>query len=147
MIAEHFGIGIYQAKRAANVGMLWRGAYQLGAAYLFTVGRRYKPEPTDTVKAWLRIPLFSYDTIEQMHAAAPRDCHIVGIEMGGIPLTEFDHPAGAVYILGAEDGGLPTQVQSRCHQIVTIPAIRDASYNVAQAGTIVLYDRMVKGKS
>ncbi len=38
----YFGIGIYQAKRFENVGVLWRGAYQLGASYIFTIGKRYR---------------------------------------------------------------------------------------------------------
>ena len=38
----YFGIGIYQAKRFENVGVLWRGAYQLGASFIFTIGKRYR---------------------------------------------------------------------------------------------------------
>lgn len=140
----HFGIGIYQVKHAINVGVLWRGAYQLGASYIFTIGHRYKVDSGDVHKTWMRIPLFSFETFEEMKSAAPRDCPLVAVEMGGTPLPDFTHPARAVYLLGAEDGGLPKDVQAQCHHIVSLPAIRKASYNVAQAGTIVLYDRMVK---
>ncbi len=44
---DYFGIGIYQAKHFDNVGVLWRGAYQLGAAFIFTVGKRYRPHASD----------------------------------------------------------------------------------------------------
>eukprot|EP01047_Picozoa_sp_COSAG01_P129466 COSAG01_NODE_58919_length_303_cov_0.759804_1_plen_52_part_10 len=33
-----FGIGIVHGKSRANQGTLWRSAYQLGAAFTFTVG-------------------------------------------------------------------------------------------------------------
>lgn len=140
----HFGIGIHQVKHAINVGVLWRGAYQLGASYIFTIGQRYKVDSGDVHKTWMRIPLFTYATFEEMKESAPRDCPLVGIEMGGTPLPEFSHPERAVYILGAEDGGLPREVQDGCHRLVSLPSIREASYNVAQTGTLVLYDRMVK---
>lgn len=140
----HFGIGIYQSKRSANLGLLWRGAFQLGAAYIFTVGRRYEPQPSDAYKTWLQIPLFSYRTIDEMRSAAPRNCQLIGVEIGGEPLPTFEHPPWAIYLLGAEDGGLPKNIARACHQIVSVPSIRAASYNVAQAGTIVMYDRMIK---
>ena len=140
----HFGIGVYQIKRAENVGMLWRSAYQLGAAYLFTIGARYRPQSDDVLKSWRHLPLFRYDTVEQMVATAAYSCQLIGVEMGGEPLPAFVHPARAVYLLGAEDGGLPKEIIARCHQLVSIPAIRTVSYNVAIAGTLVMYDRMVK---
>lgn len=140
----YFGIGVYQVKRSENVGMLWRSAYQLGAAFLFTTGARYKPQSDDVFKSWLHVPLFRYDTFDQMSESAAYSCLVVGVEMGGDPLPAFVHPERAVYILGAEDGGLPNEIAARCHRVVSIPAVRVASYNVAVAGTLVMYDRMVK---
>ena len=140
----YFGIGVYQVKRAENVGMLWRGAWQLGASFLYTVGTRYKPTSDDVFKSWLRLPLFRYDTFAQMVMSSAYGCQLVGVEMGGTPLPDFVHPDRAVYILGAEDGGLPIEIQERCHGVISIPSLRTASYNVAVAGTLVMYDRMVK---
>ncbi|MEM7133039.1 MAG: RNA methyltransferase [Chloroflexota bacterium] len=140
----HFGIGIYQSKRSLNLGMLWRGAYQLGASYIFTVGHRYKPQPSDIYKTWLQIPLFAYLDMNEMKASAPRNSQLIGIEMGGESLPTFTHPPWATYLLGAEDSGLPNRVLDACHHVVSIPSVRAESYNVAQAGTIVMYDRMIK---
>ncbi|MCB0131429.1 MAG: RNA methyltransferase [Caldilineaceae bacterium] len=139
-----FGIGIYQAKHFENVGVLWRGAYQLGAAFIFTVGKRYRPPATDVAMAWIHIPLYNYGSFDECVAALPYSCRLVGVEMGGKPLPGVAHPDRAVYILGAEDGGLPSHVIERCHSLISIPSVRSASYNVAQAGTIVMYDRLVK---
>jgi tRNA G18 (ribose-2'-O)-methylase SpoU len=59
-----------------------------------------------------------------------------------INLTEFNHPNRAIYILGAEDSGLPLEVEKACNKIVCIYGER--SLNVAVAGSIVLYDRLNK---
>jgi tRNA G18 (ribose-2'-O)-methylase SpoU len=144
---EHFGIGIYQVKTGPNVGVLWRGAYQLGAAYVFTIGPRYKPESSDVFATWQQIPLFRYATFDEMFAAMAYGTRLIGVELSGKPLSEFEHPARAVYLLGAEDSGLPDTVLDRCYDVVSIPAVRKASYNVAQAGTLVMYDRFLKRSS
>ena len=141
---EHFGIGIYQVKTGPNVGVLWRGAYQLGAAYVFTIGPRYKPESSDVFATWRQIPLFRYATFDEMFAAMAYGTRLIGVELSGTPLPEFEHPARAVYLLGAEDSGLPDTVLDRCYDVVSIPAVRKASDNVAQAGTLVMYDRFIK---
>lgn len=116
----------------------------IGAAFLFTTGTRYKPQSDDVYKSWLRVPLFRYATFDQMLESAAYSCLVIGVEIGGESLPNFVHPERAVYLLGAEDGGLPTEIAARCHRLVSIPAVRVASYNVAVAGTLVMYDRMVK---
>lgn len=143
-MAGYFGIGIYQVKTGPNVGVLWRGAYQLGASFIFTIGSRYKPQSSDVHMTWRQIPLFRYGTFEEMMGSSAYSCQLVGVEMDGEPLPAFEHPARAIYILGAEDGGLPKIVRAHCQATVSIPAVRRASYNVAQAGTLVMYDRFVK---
>ena len=138
----YFGIGIYHTKTEVNVGTLWRSAYQLGAAYIFTIGRRYKHQSSDTTKAWRHVPLFHYDNWEQFYRNLPHDCRIVGVEIGGEDLREYDHLPRCVYVLGAEDNGLPSQIIEQCHNIVAIPSVRSASYNVAVAGSLIMYDRL-----
>lgn len=138
-----FGIGVYHPKKGVNVGTLWRGAYQLGASHIFTVGARYRKQPGDTCKTWRSIPLHRYGDVAQLRTAV-HDCVLVGVEMGGTPLPEFSHPERCVYLLGAEDHGLPPDVLAQCHAVVTIPAMRAGSYNVAQAGTLMMYDRMMQ---
>mgnify|MGYP001824380664 CR=1 FL=1 len=140
----YFGIGIYQAKHFSNVGVLWRSAYQLGAAYLFTVGKRYRVQPSDVYQSWKHLPMHNYPSSEAFAETLPFGCQLIGIEMDGTPLPEYNHPQRAVYILGAEDSGLPKHIIERCHDIVSIPAVRRVSYNVAMAGSIVMYDRLTK---
>ncbi len=143
-----FGIGIVNGKHEVNVGTLWRGAYQLGAAFIFTVGNRYTPQSSDKTKSWLRVPLRTYPDIDTFWSGLPYSCPVVAVEMGGEPLQTFVHPERCVYLLGAEDNGLSQRTLKRAHYRVSLPHVRDyPSFNVAQAGTIVMYDRLVKLKS
>ena len=77
---------------------------------------------------------------------APAGAVWVAVEMGGVPLQDFVHPPRAVYVLGSEDIGLNRPIVEACQCHVALPkwAGRSASYNVAMAGTLVMYDRMQK---
>jgi rRNA methylases len=137
----YFEIGIYRSKTAPNLGTLWRSALQLGAAGIFVIGQRYKLQPSDVFRSWRHIPLRQFDTFEQFLDARPHDCPIVGVEMGGTTLTEYRHPQRAIYLLGAEDHGLPNRVRDQCQAIVSLEALGPLSYNVAVAGSLVMYHR------
>jgi tRNA G18 (ribose-2'-O)-methylase SpoU len=139
-----FEIGIYHSKSPCNIGTLWRSAYQLGAAGIFTVGARYTRQCSDTLKAPRHIPLRHYSTLEELIDHLPHSCPLIGIEMGGKDLTEYRHPERACYLLGAEDHGLPPKVMEQCHGLVSLPSIRTLSYNVAVAGSLVMFDRVAK---
>ena len=79
-----------------------------------------------------------------MEYGCPRGAQLIAVEMGGEPLETFVHPERAVYILGSEDTGLPDSVVASANHHVALPAVRYESYNVAMAGSIVLYDRLAK---
>jgi tRNA G18 (ribose-2'-O)-methylase SpoU len=139
-----YAIGISHTKTAVNVGTLWRSASLFGAAFIFTVGRRYQKQPSDTVKAWRSIPLFNFATITDLRDHLPFDCRLVGVELddGATPIEDYAHPNRCCYLLGAEDHGLTTEELLVCHQLVRLPGER--SMNVAVAGSIVLFDRQQK---
>jgi tRNA (guanosine-2'-O-)-methyltransferase len=147
----YFGIGIEHGKTAANIGTLWRSAHNMGAAFIFTIGQRYKYQASDNTKAWRSIPLFQYQTFDEFYAHLPHDCLLVGVEYPhpkATPLPSFAHPERAVYLLGAEDHGLSKRAIEKCHRIVYIPGSRlDQSLNVAVAGSIIMFDRQVRAES
>lgn len=140
----YFGIGIVGSKTPANVGTLWRSAGNLGAAFIFTAGRRYPRQASDTIKAYKHIPLFEHDNLDALWDAIPYDCVPVGVELheSARSLPNYTHPERAVYLLGAEDSGLPAEAIRRCRDLIQIPSLR--CLNVAVAGSLVMYDRMVK---
>lgn len=140
-----YGIGIVGSKTPINVGTLWRSAGILGASFMFTAGRRYPQQASDTIKAWKHTPLFEFDNAEALFDNLPHGCMPIAIELDprARDLSRFTHPERACYILGAEDTGVPRRVLERCAHVVKIPG--DHSLNVAVAGSIVLYDRLAKG--
>lgn len=143
----YFGIVIYKPKFEVNVGTLWRTAFLQDAAFVGTVGARYrKRQASDTPHTANHIPLIHYTDIDDMINHLPLGCPLVAVELDECAklLPEFWHPPRAVYLLGAEDNGIPRKVLDRCHYVVQIPTVREWSMNVAAAGSIVMYDRMAK---
>ncbi len=140
----YFAIGIYQGKTEHNLGTLWRTAYTLGAAYIFTIDCKYKKQTSDVVRAWSKIPLFHYRTVEDFLSNIPFDCQLVGIELtdDATFLHEFEHPKRAIYLLGAENNGLPQRLLDRCQHLVKLPG--NSSLNVGVTGSIVIHDRVTK---
>ena len=140
----YFEIGIYRPKHWENVGTLWRSAWQLGAAGIFTIGGgKAKHQITDVLRVDKRIPLRCYDDFEAFLAARPQGTQLVGVEMGGAPLKTFVHPVRAVYLLGSEVDGLPREVLTKCQHVVEIESVNYASFNVSVSGSLVMYHRLI----
>lgn len=139
----YFGIGIYETKEAENVGTLWRSAMNFGADFIFTIGARYKYQRTDTTKAWRNVPLFAYKDWEDFVAHIPKDADLVFVEQteDSHEIKDFIHPKQGLYILGAEDHGIPLEIM-RGHRKVEIDT--PMCLNVAVAGSIIMYDRQIK---
>ncbi len=138
----YFEIGIYHNKTPANLGTLWRSAFQLGAAGIFVIGKRFPKQASDCLKTWRHVPLREYADFDGYYQALPYDCRVVAIEMGGKPLAGFNHPERASYLLGAEDHGLPAEIMAKCHLVVNLESVNTNSYNVAVAGSLVMYHRV-----
>ncbi len=144
MTRGYCGIGIEFYVKDVNVGTLWRSAHAFGASFIFTVGREYKRQASDTTAAWKHVPLYHYLSIDDLYKSLPHDCRLVGVEIvdGSYSLPAFIHPEQAVYLLGSEVNGLTPQALQKVHMTVQIPTIY--CLNVAVAGSIVLYDRVAK---
>ena len=137
-------------KKEVNVGTLWRSAYIYGASFIFSTDHRYRKQASDTTKTYKHVPYYEYDDNNQFLSTYPYDCPMVGIELGNeldsISLPKFFHPERAIYVLGAEDGGIPKEVLAKCQYHIYIPSVREICLNVAMAGTLVMYDRYSKEK-
>lgn len=142
-----FAIGIWHPKTEQNVGTLFRSASLYGAAFVFTVGCRYRRQASDTPKTPMHTPLFHYTDVDDLVFHLPWSTSLIGIEMDERSESLSTHSNNwerCAYMLGAEDHGLPPEVLSRCHSVLAIDCPSDRSMNVATAGSIVLYDRHVK---
>lgn len=140
-------IGLHCPKFHSNVGGALRAAHAFGAKLVVTTGRRYKRAGTDTSAASRHLPLVH---AEHLFDAIPRGAVPVCVERFPEPiepavyLPEFEHPEAAYYIFGPEDGAVPAEVVARCAHWVCIPS--QISLNLATAVSVVLYDRLLKGR-
>lgn len=141
----YFGIGIQNGKTPENLGVLWRSAQNFGASFIFTIGNRYKKQACDTHKAVGAIPYFHYNTFEEFYSNLPKSALLIGVELTKEAewLEKFEHPRRCVYLLGAEDHGLTNEALIKCHKVVKFNT--SLSLNVSVAGSIVMYDRGLKG--
>lgn len=143
----YFGVAVYRPKCEANIGSLWRSADLFGASFLATIGHRYpRRQASDTTNAAMHVPMLHYSCLDELIAGLPYSCPLVGVEMDprATELAQFTHPERALYLLGAEDHGLPQVVIDHCHRLVQIPTVKPYSLNVAVAGSCVLFDRHSK---
>jgi tRNA G18 (ribose-2'-O)-methylase SpoU len=138
----YFEIGIYAPVHSENIGTLWRSAYQLGAAGIFVIGKSPRRQSSDTAKTFREIPLRVFPTWSDFVEHRPIGARIVAIEMGGNPLSQFNHPMEALYILGSEANGLPQFILEQSDYVLSIETVRSQSFNVAVAGSIVMYHRL-----
>jgi len=139
----YFAIGVEGISKSSNLGSLMRSGHAFGAAFLFTVGARYQAREggkTDTSRAPAHVPLFEWETIDDMDL--PRGVQLVAIELTeeAVDLPSFRHPMQAAYVLGPEKGTLSPEMMARADHVVKIPA--RFCVNVAMAGALVMYDRL-----
>lgn len=138
----YFGIGAEHISKSVNLGGLLRSANAFGASFAFTVGAddRAFEMRSDTSKADSHLPVFNWQSVDEMQL--PKGCSLVGIEIldGATDLPSFHHPLRCAYVLGPERGVLSTDLLDRCDHLIRIPT--NFSLNVATAGAIVMYDRL-----
>lgn len=140
----YFGIGVFHPKKEENVGTLFRSAMALGAGFIFTIGRRYRQQSSDTCASHKYIPLFNYVDYDDFKRHSPINCPIVAIELSpdSRPIKNFVHPERCIYLLGAEDHGLPPKILESCYTSVVLPG--KICLNVSVAGSLIMFDRVNK---
>lgn len=143
----YFAIGVERASKAGNIGNLIRTAHAFGAAFAFAIACRLPGRErmdalhADTARTPKALPFYDWARIEDMRL--PEGCRLVGIELHdeAVALPSFQHPLNAAYLLGGERFGLSEAALARCDHVVRIPT--SFSLNLATAGAIVMYDRMI----
>ena len=144
MSRGYFGIGVYNPKKEINIGTLWRSAYNFGASFIFTIGKRYRDQSSDTCRSYKHVPLFHYQSFFEFRKLIPYNSIVVAVEQdkSSKDICNFAHPERAIYLLGAEDYGLSVNILKQCHYTISIST--PLCLNVSIAGSIVMYDRLIK---
>jgi len=145
----YFSIGIEGVSKAGNMGNLIRTAHGFGAAFVFTIAQKMKQkdamalaqEISDTSKTPDHIPYYEFDRVEDL--LLPKGCQLVGVEItdDALEMPSFRHPLKAAYILGSEMFSVSAKTLKKCDHVIKIPT--KFSLNVATAGAIVMYDRLL----
>jgi tRNA G18 (ribose-2'-O)-methylase SpoU len=139
----YFAIGVEGISKPMNVGNLFRSAHAFGASFVFTIcaDARAFNMPSDTSRGAAHLPSFAFARLEELKL--PKGCRLVGVELleEAIDLPIFHHPLQAAYVLGPERGSLSPELTGACDFLVKIPS--RFCVNVAVAGAIVMYDRML----
>jgi TrmH family RNA methyltransferase len=141
-VEPHIGLALWHVGDPGNVGTLVRAADALGPAFLALSPGCADPTSPKALRASMgavfRVPQASFD-----EAPGPR---IALVPRGGTPLSELELGYRATFVLGAERDGLPEDVATSCHELVSIPLTEGAeSLNVAVAGAIALYEVSRRG--
>lgn len=131
---------IYNPKYGTNLGTMTRTAELMGADRMITLHRTRcgTKNATDTANSWDHIGL-DLNNMGELRKRYPHHTLVaVDINTGrDTNIYNFHHPARAVYIFGAEDKGLPNTILDQCDSVVTIPAARPWSMNVATSHAAV----------
>ena len=120
----YFGIGVFGISKPRNLGSLLRSTHAFGGSFFFTIHPAFdarEVKQSDTSDAAKHLPLYVYNSIDEMQL--PRNCQLVGVELTdeAIELPSFHHPEAAAYLLGPERGSLTPEILERCDQTVKIP--------------------------
>ena len=137
-------IGLINPKNPVNVASILRAAGCYGVASVFYTGQRYrlaKEFNADTKAFHKIIPTVGVDNLKDV---VPTGAKVVCVELveGAVPLPHFEHPENAFYILGPEDGSVPSDVLTWCDHVVYIPTY--SCMNLAATANVLLYDRLSK---
>jgi len=145
----YFSIGIEGVSKAGNLGNLIRTAHAFGASFVFTIrpeirgvdAKSLAKAYSDTSKTADHVPFYEFATLDRM--VLPQGCQLVGIEFTdeASELPAFRHPLKAAYILGSEMYSISKETLQKCDHVIKIPT--KFSLNVATAGAIVMYDRLL----
>lgn len=138
----YFGIGSERISKPMNLGAVMRTAHAFGASFLFTVDAHHRANHVaraDTSKSADHVPLYEWDSVEQVRL--PEGCAMVGVELdeAAVDLPSFRHPLNAAYFLGPEKGSLSQEARARCDHLVKIPT--RFCVNLSIAAALVMYDR------
>ena len=139
----YFGIGAERISKAMNLGAVLRTGHAFGASFVFTIAAHHRTREvrlSDTAKSGNHVPLYRWDSVEDMRL--PQACSLVGVELDpeAVDLPSFRHPLQAAYILGPERGDLSAEARERCSHLIKIPT--RFCVNLSVAAAIVMYDRV-----
>ena len=131
----YWGVVFYEPKFDENIGTAVRSANCFGAKFIGVIGKRYRGQPSDTMKTENHVPIYEYSDMDDFLKHIPIGCEVIGLEVDGKDIVGFKHPKRAIYVLGGEDRNLPDVIKNRL-RIDTTHCL-----NMSVAASIVMFHR------
>lgn len=134
-----------------NLGTLIRSAEALGAGGIVCLGRGVDPWSPDVIRASMGgvfgVPIVRCSATELRAWAAANGVSILAAEAEGACALGLEPlPSRVAFLLGDERKGIAPEDRRHCDGSVRIPMVGAAdSMNVAQAGTVLLYEAVRAG--
>lgn len=126
-----------------NVGTAIRAAHAFGAGVVLSKGCAdlYNPKTVrGTMGSIFHVPVArEVETVELLDKSSTYDFTPVAAVPDGGKLPRSMPDGNILVLVGAEGGGLPAEVVTRCEERVTIPSLA-ASLNAAVAAAILLHE-------
>jgi tRNA G18 (ribose-2'-O)-methylase SpoU len=142
-----FGVMIENPKVPQNSSIVFRTAAGLGSVdFIGTIGTKYHDCHSNVVKAQRILPCWNFPDFKTFHSQLPMNCIIVGAEIDdrSVDVEDFVWPERCVLLLGNESNGLTKEARKGCHKLIKLPNPRELSFNLAMAGSMIMYDRYYK---
>jgi len=136
-------IGVHDLKYGGNFASIARLCSCYGVSSLIIKGVRYKHSKQDTTKFYKHNSIINVDDLIE---SKPVGLIPVAVEITDDAecLANYRHYENSYYILGNESSGIPHEVIKKCKDVIRIPTKH--CLNVAMAASVVMYDRILKGK-
>lgn len=128
-----------------NVGALIRSAKAFGASGVL-LSRRDSSGVTAVASkaaagAAAQIPIAQVHVQQAIKALRDAGWWLLGLDINGEPIEQFDLQRPTVFVLGAEGKGLKPSVQKHCDACLRIPMVEGwDSLNVSVSGGVALYE-------
>ncbi len=147
-IPNYPSIVLENPKFPRNVSAIVRLASCFGVKQVWYTGKRMDEQlygmsrlpREERMKGYKDVELIGHDRpLDFLRNGTPV---VVELVSGATPLTYFQHPENAVYIFGAEDGGVSKALRTMAHHFVIIPSRH--CLNLATAVSSVLTHRVTQ---
>jgi len=143
-----FAVAAWEISKEHNVGTLVRTAHAAAASEVILLGEReWNVEAARTADLYTEIVQLEADPAVLRAHLEQRRWNLVSVELADDAVNLFDarYPERPCFLLGAELGGLPQRLIDDSELVVQIPQWGLVPcLNLAVAGSIVMYDYLVK---
>lgn len=143
-----FALAAWNISKEHNVGSLVRTAHAVAATEVVLVGSRvWNVEAARTAELYTDLLHLPDDPRALLRHLESRRWNLVAVELDprAVNLFEAEYPERPCFLLGAELGGVPSELLQAASVIVQIPQWGLVpSLNLAVAGSIVVYDYLSK---